>query len=143
MNNKRYKKVMPFIWDCVIALTIFFFIILFVIWTKFQFPLVNIFVAISSIYDVDKIIKLYNIIRDVKCNNTVTEYMYISFISEKKFESVSSKKYMHLQGNKIKNNRYTGNMVWLKSSKNIDIKEKSRAEITYYKNSKIITSINV
>jgi hypothetical protein len=44
---------------------------------------------------------------------------------------------------KVKGKRYTGEIIYLKSSKEINLKEKSFLEISYYKNSKIIYNINL
>lgn len=143
MNNKKYEKVLPFICECVFSLIVYFFTIIFIIWTKFQFPLLNIFFLISSLYDVKFFIILFNIIRDVKSNNIVTEYLYISFVKKSKFDFLFLKKYVQIQCHKVKGRKYTNEIIYLKSSKNINFKEKSFVKISYYQNCKIINCMSL
>lgn len=143
MNNKNYEYVMPFVWECVLLLTMYFFIIMFVIWTKFQSMLINIYSFAAGLYYLDFFNMLLNIIRDLKENNIVTEYMYVSLINKNRFDFLFTKKYLDIQCHKVKGKRYTGEIIYLKSSKEINLKEKSFLEISYYKNSKIIYNINL
>lgn len=140
MKDKRYENILPFIWDNILQLIFSLLVFTFVLWTRFQFLFLNIFFLIASIYDIWSIIKLYNIIHDVKNNNFITEYMFVSIIKEGKFDALLSKRYFVLQCHKVQENKYTNEIVCLKSSKDIEFKEKSYAKVTYYKNSKLINS---
>jgi hypothetical protein len=70
---------------------------MFVIWTKFQSMLINIYSLAAGLYYLDFFNMLLNIIRDLKGNNIVTEYMYVSLINKNRFDFLFTKKYLDIQ----------------------------------------------
>jgi len=142
MNNNKYEKVMPFILDDIIFLFFWVCAISFTITKKFKIISLNIFLLISSVYFVQFLFNICNVIYDIKRNNIVTEKVFISFLKEKKFEGFGFKRYLYLRCNKVKGKRYTGEILELKSKNDLDITEGIFANITYYKKSKIITAVD-
>jgi hypothetical protein len=150
MIGKKYDKVLPFILECVLSLIGFILIFAFVLWTRFQFIFFDIvFLYIAIFYYRKVLITLIKIIQDIRKNNIITEIMYIKFFGEVKFDTLTisnifkPKTYFLLQCHKLNGNKFTNEVVDLKYSKNIEFKEKSYAKVTYYKNSKIVSSIDL
>lgn len=141
MSCKKNNKMMPFMWEAIILLVIYFLIIIFLIWTRFRYFLTNIFMIAYIIFESKIFLRLFEIIKDVKNNDIINEFVYVDSIFERKYELLSFRKFYVLRCHKVRAKKFTNEIIFLKSAKKIDIKEKSFIKITYYKNSKIICFI--
>lgn len=141
MKNNRYEKVIPFIVDDSIFLTVWVFCFFYTIATKLRVISWDILFLIASSYFVQFAFNLYNIIYDIRKCNLVTERVFISFIKEKRFEGFTFKRYFYLHCNKVKGKRYTGEILELKSKNNFELVEGAFSDITYYKKAKILYSV--
>lgn len=142
MKSVINRKILPFVLDYIVSLIFYIFICIFMFLTKFQLILMDIAFIISSIYFISNIVEMINLILKILKNDVVTEDICIFYIFDNRFEDLFNKRYTAIVCHKVKNNKFTNEKVNLKSSFSINLKEKSYANVTYYKKSKIVVEIS-